>query len=51
MVSPSIESMSHSNDDKNKSDDDNISEIILHQKDSKYTFLICIYSSPLEAFT
>ena len=61
MVPPSVESMSHSsstskdkdgNDDKNKSEeDDNISEIILHQKDSKYTFLICIYSSPLEAFT
>ena len=48
MVPPSVESMSHSsstskdkdgNDDKNKSeDDDNISEIILHQKDSKCTF-------------
>ena len=47
MVPPSIESMSHSsstskdkdgNDDKNKSEeDDNISEIILHQKDSKCT--------------
>ena len=45
MVPPSIESMSHSsstskdkdgNDDKNNSqEDDNISEIILHQKDSK----------------
>ena len=47
MVPPSIESMSHSsstskykdgNDDNNKSqEDDNISEIILHQKDSKCT--------------
>ena len=47
MVPPSVESMSHSssiskdidgNDDKNNSqEDDNISEIILHQKDSKYT--------------
>ena len=48
MVPPSIESMSHSsstskdkdrNDDKNNSqEDDNISEIILHQKDSKCIF-------------
>ena len=48
MVPPSAESMSHSsstskdkdgNDVKNKSDeDDNISEILLHQKDSKCTF-------------
>ena len=45
MVPPSIESMSHSsstskdkdgNDDKSQ-EDDNISEIILHQKDSKCT--------------
>ena len=50
MVPPSVESMSHSsstskdkdgNDDKNKSqEDDNISEIILHQKDSKCTVLV-----------
>ena len=48
MVPPSVESLSHSsstskdkdgNDDKNKSEeDDNISEIILHQRDSKCTF-------------
>ena len=44
MVPPSVESMSHSSstskdkDDKNNSqEDDNISEIILHQKDSKCT--------------
>ena len=51
MVPPSVESMSHSsstskdkdgNDDNNKSEeDDNISEIILHQKDSKCTVLVC----------
>ena len=30
------------NDDKHKSlEDDNISEIILHQKDSKCTVLVC----------
>ena len=30
------------NDDKNKSEeDDNISEIILHQEDSKCTVLVC----------
>ena len=30
------------NDDNNKSqEDDNISEIILHQKDSKCTVLVC----------
>ena len=30
------------NDDKNKSqEDDNISEIILHQKESKCTVLVC----------
>ena len=59
MVPPSVESMSLSsstskdeNDIKNKSEeDDNIFEIILHQKDSKCAFLICIYCSPLEAFT
>ena len=48
MVPPSVESLSHSsstskdkdgNDDNNKSEeDDNISEIILHQRDSKCTF-------------
>ena len=48
MVPPSVESMSHSsstskdkhgNDDRNNSqEDDNISEIILHQRDSKYIF-------------
>ena len=47
MVPPSVESMSHSsstskdkdgNDKRKSEEDDNISEIILHQKDSKCTF-------------
>ena len=31
------------NDDNNKSQDDNISEVILHQKDSKCTVSVCIF--------